>query len=203
MLEGAKQRLSFITGITAPIKAAISPRRYFSSLGKLLDTYGIYAKAIIYTGSWIGASIIVFFLLLLIELLRSILSIDIGGFITSPLRAFLYSFTFPLIAAVIDATLIAVLLLPFPRRRGILDVYVIRSSSLLPYAIRVVALSIEGNFSLASLVSATSSLIGLILLVLGTLLTIYGLRRTIGVDLRGAIIAGSAPLIYKILLALL
>ena len=203
MLEEAKQKLSFITGITAPIKAIASPKRYFSTLGKLLDTYGIYAKAIIYTGSWIGASMITFFLLLLIELLRSILSIDIAGFFTSPLKAFLYSFAFPIIAVVIDASIIAILLLPFPRERGILDVYVIRSSSLLPYALRVVILDIEGNLSIASLVSATSSNIGLILLVAGTILTIYGLRKTIGVDLRGAIIAGSAPLIYKILLATL
>ncbi|MCE4609034.1 MAG: hypothetical protein F7C36_01460 [Desulfurococcales archaeon] len=201
MLEEAKQKLSFITGITAPIKAIASPKRYFSTLGKLLDTYGIYAKAIIYTGSWIGASMITFFLLLLIELVRSLLSIDIAGFFTSPLKAFLYSFAFPIIAVVLDATIIALLLLPFPRKRGILDVYIVRSSSLLPYALRVVVLELEGNLSLASLVSATSSVISLILLVIGTMLTIYGLRKTIGVNLLGATIAGSAPLIYKILLA--
>ncbi|MEB3789054.1 MAG: hypothetical protein GSR72_04085 [Desulfurococcales archaeon] len=203
MLKDAKQKLSIITGVTAPIKAIVSPKRYFSGLGKLLDTYGIYAKAIIYTGSWIGASMITFLLLLLIELVRSILSIDIAGFLTSPLKAFLYSFAFPIVAVVIDATIIALLLIPFPRKRGILDVYVIRSSSLLPYALRVVVLEVEGSLSLASLVSATSSIISLILLVIGTILTIYGLRRTMGVNLLGATIAGSAPLIYKILLATL
>ncbi len=194
------EKLSFLSGITAPIKAVVTPGKYFEWLKQVLDKYGIYGKSVIYFGSWLGMSMMTFIILLMILFLRNMISLNLTGFIMTPLTAFLYSFLFPIIVTIIDASIIAATIVFFPRERSLLDVYVIRASSLLPYALRVIILGLEGKLSIIALMVATISKFGLLMLIVGAILTMYGLRKTIGVSTTGAILGGITPIIYKLLL---
>jgi len=192
--------LSFLKEMLGPIKALIDPRKYYEQLSKILDKYGVYGAAITYFAGWIGASFIVFFIILFVEITREIVSLDLAGFVTAPLRAVIYSFGFPAVAALVDSIVITLLLLPFPRKRPIYDVFPIRASSLLTYGFRVVYLEIIGKLSLKGLLAATGSPLGFLFLLLGASLTMYGIRKTIGAPLLGAIVGGLGPLTYKLLL---
>ncbi len=199
-VEEARGKLSFIGSLLDPVRAIVSPGRYYSSLRGLLDRYGVYAVSTVYFASWLGTSIITFILILLIETFRGLRALSISGIATAPLKALAYSLAFPIVAALIDAVIILVILAFFPRKRPLYDVFAVRASSLLPYGLRVVLLEITGRLSFTTLIAATTSRPGLALLAIGTILTIYGLRRTMGASLAGAVIAGAAPLAYKLLL---
>ncbi|MEB3844738.1 MAG: hypothetical protein LRS48_03545 [Desulfurococcales archaeon] len=197
------ERLSFLGSMLDPVRALVNPLRYYSRLRRLLARYGLYGVAVVYFASWIGTSILTFIIILLIEFIRNAASLNITGIMTAPLRAAVYSFIFPVIAAFLDAIIILILLAPFPRERPLYDVFAVRASSLLPYGLRIVLLEATGRLSLKSLLAATGSPVGLILLLLGTALTITGLKRTMKTTPGAAIIAGSGPLIYKLALAYL
>lgn len=195
--------VGLLWGVLAPLRALVSPNRFFSQLRGLLDEYGIYVAAVVYFGAWLASSVAAFILLLLAESLRSLASLSLQGLLLAPARALIYSFVFPVVPALVDAVLIAIVLSPFPRERPLTDVFAVRASSLLPYTLRVVILGLEGKLSLASLVSYSGGIHGLALLGLGAALTIIGLRRTLGTSWAGAVVAGAAPLAYKLAIPLI
>jgi len=191
-----------LEGMLAPLKALVSPRRYFDQLRELLRRYGIYINAVIFFGAWIASSITAFTLILLVEAARSTASLSVTGILLAPARALTYSIIFPVIPAVLDTILIMIGIAPFDRERPLYDVIAVRASSLLPYTLRVVLLEVRGALTLKSLISTTMTPESLGLLALGALLTILGLRRTMRVSWPGAVIGGLLPLSYKIILGL-
>ena len=191
-----------LKGLLAPVEALLNPRRFYTRLRKMLSRHGIYVTASIYFGAWIGASITLFFLILLVEAARSLLGLNPVGLLTAPFRALVYSFLFPIVPALVDAIIIMIFLAPFDRDRPLYDVFAVRASSLLPYTLRVAYLELKGLLTIKTLAMATTTPIGLTLLLIGAMLTAYGLRRTLRAPTHAAIIAGLAPLAYKIALAL-
>ena len=199
-VESASEKLSFAKSLLDPVRAVVNPKKYYSGLRGLLDRYGVYAVSTIYFASWLGTSMLTFILILLLEAFRSLRALSLSGLVMAPLKALAYSLAFPIVAALLDAIVIIIILAFFPRKRPLYDVFAVRASSLLPYGLRVVLLEITGKLSFTALIAATTSRLGLALLAIGTILTIYGLRRTMGASIPGAVLAGSAPLIYKLLL---
>jgi len=203
LLTAAPRLLEMVlAGARAPIRVVLRPREAFEELGVLAKKYGIYFTAAFSLGAWIGASMITFFLVLMVTAARSLLSLDIVGLITSPFTAAKIALAFPIIAALVDATLIAVVAAFSPRERPLHAVYVVRASSLLPYSLRAALLALSGNTSIRALVMIGHSTLSLLLLVAGALLTAYGLRRSLGMPPAHALAGAAAPLTYKILLSL-
>jgi hypothetical protein len=132
--------IGIVKGLLSPFEAVLNPKNYYIKLKSILDKYGIYARATIFFGSWIGVSIFTFLIVLIVEAIRSLMSLNISGFIFSPFRALIYALLFPFVPAFIDSLLIAAVISPFPRKRALYDVFVIRASTLFPYTLRVVLL---------------------------------------------------------------
>ena len=201
-MTGRLPGVGLLLGLLAPVRALVSPGRYFSQLRELLRRYGIYLNAIIFMGAWAASSFLAFMLILLMELARSVATVSISGTMLAPLKALVYSLVFPMIPAVVDTVLIMLSIAPFPRERPLYDVVAVRASSLLPYTLRVVLLEYRGTLTLKALAAATMSPAGLGLLFIGAALTMLGLRRTIGSSWPGAVVGGLLPLAYKIVLGL-
>jgi len=193
---------TILTGVRAPVYAVLHPRRAFEELGELARRYGIYFTALFSLGAWIGASMITFILVLAITAARSLLELDVAGLITSPLTAAKIALAFPLIAALLDATLIAVVAAFSPRERPLHAVYVVRASSLLPYSLRAAAIAVAGDTSIRALLEAGHSTLSMVLLLAGGALTAYGLRKSMGMPLPYALAGAALPLAYKVLLSL-
>ncbi len=187
-------------GITAPFKALIDPRSVFSKIGELSQQYGVYFTALFYAGAWMGASVIAYGFVLMGILLRSIMELDILGAAAAPVTALVYSFVFPLVAAGIDSLLILLVALFSPRTRPLHAVMAVRASSLLPYTLRVVILAFTGSLSFRALLEAGTSVLGVVFLVIGFLLTAYGLRKGLGMPWIASFIAAVLPLTYKIII---
>ena len=193
----------FLGGLLAPFRALFNPVGFYRWLRKVLRRYGLYAMAVVYVGSWIAASLAAFLLILLVEAFRAVKAGNVLGLLSAPARALLYSLVFPVIPALVDALIIMAAVAPFPRERPLYDVFAVRASSLLPYTLRVVVLEAQGRLSLRTLAAATPSVIGILLLIIGALMTMYGLRRTMGASMAGAVLGGLLPLSYKLALGLL
>ncbi len=197
------RRIGLLDALTAPLRAFFSPLKYFSWLRTALSEYGLYARAMITVGSWIMASFLAFILITIILSVRSAVSLHPLSFFLSPLHALLYSTVFPVIPVVIDSILIMISILPFERERELLDVFAIRASSLLPYTFRVVVLAFEDKLAIKSLITVGLSNLSILFLLLGVLLTVIGLRRTMGVSWPGAVLGGLVPAVYKLAALLL
>ncbi len=193
---------SVLMGLRAPLQAIVNPSQLYSKIGELSQRYGVYFTAVFYIGAWLGASIPTYFIVLMAMMARSILDIDVAGLAMSPLQAFIYSFTLPLVAAGLDSTLILIVAWISPRSRPLHTVFAIRASSLLPYTLRVVILAVHGNLSLASLMSTGHHPLGVAMLIAGFLLTSYGLTKGLGMPWRRSLLASALPLSYKLVLSL-
>ncbi|MCE4600359.1 MAG: hypothetical protein F7C38_02165 [Desulfurococcales archaeon] len=184
-------------GLTAPFKAVVSPGRVFAEIRRYTRQYGIYFTASFYIGAWLGISMATFVLVMLAVAFHSLIGLKLLEFAIAPLEALVYSFLFPLVAAGIDSILIMIPVLLDRNRPPIHAVLAVRASSMLPYSLRIVYLAITGDLHFKSLVSASTSPIGLALLVVGFLLTAYGLVK-VGVGKGYAAVGAVLPLLYKL-----
>ncbi len=186
-------------GILAPIRILWSPGRVFDEIKNHTRRYGVYFTSAFYLGAWIGSALIAFFLSIPAVMYHSLKHKSLLGFFGAPMTTMTYSFIVPLLAAGIDSILIIIPVLMAPERPPLHAILAVRASSLLPYTLRVPLLAYEDNLSFRSLVSASTSTIGLILLLIGFLLTTYGLKKQ-GVPLIYSAIGAVLPLIYKIVI---
>ena len=190
---------AFLEGLGAPLKIFYSPRRVFEEIRDLTRRYGFLFTAAFYIGAWIGSAIISFLVTVPALLLNGVRHHSIASLMEAPFAAALYSFLVPIIAAGIDTILIIIPVLAAPDRPPLYSVVAVRASSLLPYTLRVPLLAFEGNLSFRSLVSASTSPIGLLLLLIGVGLTAYGLYKQ-GVAPAYAVVGALLPLSYKLLI---
>ncbi len=187
-------------GITAPIAAIFSPRSFFEWLSESVRRYGVYFTAGFYFGAWIGTALLAWFLVTLIVAIRGFLGLSLATIIESPLLAGFYSIVLPLVAAGVDAALIAVVVY-FDRGRPPLHaVLAARASSLLPYTLRVVYLAAVGGLSPRALVTLHGGLVSVLLVLAGFALTAYGLHK-MGVSTSFSLAGAGAPLLYKLALS--
>ena len=199
MLESVQ---ALLAGLRAPLVAALHPREAFEEIGDLARRYGIYFTAAFSLGAWIGASAITFMLVLAATAVRSIIGLDIVGLITSPFTALKLAIAFPLLVALLDATLIALVALFAPRERPLHTVYVVRASSLLPYSLRAAVLALKGETSIVALITVGHSMVSILLLAAGAAMTAYGLKRSVGIPSAFAVLAAAVPVLYKLAVSL-
>ncbi len=190
---------ALVKGALAPLRAIVNPRQLFTYVGRSARKYGVYFTAMFYLGAWLASSMAASFIIFFATMVRSIINLDIIGFMLSPITTISYSFLFPLIAAGFDSLLIIIPVYFAEERPPLHTVLAVRSSSLLPYTLRVVLLAITGHLTLRALVSASTTLYSLALLLAGTALTYYGLVKT-GVPRKNSAIGALLPLLYKLLL---
>ncbi|MCE4620537.1 MAG: hypothetical protein F7C33_05880 [Desulfurococcales archaeon] len=190
---------AFLEGLGAPLKILYSPRRVFEEIREFTRRYGFLFTASFYIGAWIGSAIISFLIAVPALLVNSVRYHSITSFLEAPFTAALYSFLVPVIAAGLDTILIIIPVIAAPDRPPLYSVIAVRASSLLPYTLRVPLLAFEGRLSFRSLVSASTSPIGLLLLLIGVGLTAYGLYKQ-GVAPAYAVVGALLPLSYKLLI---
>ncbi len=191
-----------LEAILAPIAAAVKPGEYFEWLRAEARRLPLLAKAALALGAWVGASMITFMLALLVGVIRGVVHADIAGVIGAPGKAAVVAVLLPILAAGVDSILIMVGALPAPREESLLLVPLVRASSLLPYTVRAAILSVVGEASLRSLYAASLHPLDLALLLAGTSLTAYGLRKTLVMPAVWAAIAALIPLAVKVYLGL-
>ncbi len=194
--------MAMLDSLLAPLRAALDPRGFFDWLGEQARRYGPLFTAAFSLGAWLGAAAATFLLVLAVTFARSIVHGDIVGAILSPLDALKASFALPVLAAGVDAALIAVVAAVAPREAPLATVLAVRASSLLPYTLRAALLAVHGELSVASLVAARLSPLDLGLLAAGAAMTAYGLRRSMGMPAAWAAVAAALPLAVKLALAL-
>jgi len=190
---------ALVKGTLAPVRAIVNPRQLFTYVGRSSKKYGVYFTAMFYLGAWFASAMAASFIIFFATMIRSIINLDVIGFMLSPITTISYSFLFPLIAAGLDSLLIIIPVYFAEERPPLHTVLAVRASSLLPYTLRVVLLSMTGRLTLRSLVSASTTLYSLALLLAGTALTYYGLVR-VGVPKKNSAIGALLPLLYKLIL---
>ncbi len=192
---------ALLEGFLAPLRAAVSPARFYDRLSALVDRYGLYASALIYLGAWLWASTASFALTLAVLAARGLLGLDPAALALAPLKALALAVATPVLAALADASLIALAALPAPRRRPLYVVFLVRASSLLPYTLRAPLVAALGGGPL-SLVASPLHPADLALLALGALLTARGLHRALGMPPAHSIAAAALPALLKVALGL-
>jgi len=183
-------------GFLAPLRAALSPGRFYSWLSRALDRYGLYFAAAFYLAAWTGAAAFSFTLSLAVLILRGLAGLDPASIAAAPFKALALAVATPFTAALVDAVLIALVAAFSPRRRPLYAVFLVRASSLLPYTLRAPLVAALGGGPV-NLVASPLHPLDLALLAVGALLTAYGLRRSMGMPAPHSLAAASLPALLK------
>ncbi len=197
--EGLGRLRTLLEGFLAPLRAAVSPTRFYDRLSVLVDRYSLYASALIYLGAWLWASTASFMLTMVVLAVRGVLGLDPAAVLLAPFKALVLAVATPVLAALVDASLIALVALPAPRRRPLYVVFLVRASSLLPYTLRAPLVAALGGGPL-SLVASPLHPLDLALLALGALLTARGLQRALGMPPGSSLAAAFLPALLKVAL---
>ena len=198
-----------LVGLASIFMAIMSPRRFYSVVLRRLASRKtkIYVKAAFLLGASLAASLLS---ALLSALAATLYILEQGpqGWLAAPLEAPMVavkiaelSLAVPVLFALLDALAIYVTLL-FLDRRGLLEVLLVRASSVIPYTLKAPLAIKQYGMDVEPFHIYAAAGHQIVFHVAGAALTAYGLARTLEVRAGAAVASSLAVLALHILAGL-